>query len=96
MNKVYNKYHKNAPVDAVYVGRPTVWGNPYTHIRSATTEAKYFVQSREEAVEAFREYLLADAELTGLVKLHLKGKDLICWCAPAACHADVLLEIANS
>jgi hypothetical protein len=26
----------------------------------------------------------------------LKGKDLACWCAPGdACHADVLLELAN-
>jgi hypothetical protein len=25
----------------------------------------------------------------------LAGKHLICWCAPAACHADVLREIAN-
>jgi hypothetical protein len=25
----------------------------------------------------------------------LRGKDLICWCAPEACHADVLLELAN-
>ena len=26
----------------------------------------------------------------------LKGKDLVCWCAPAACHADILLKIANN
>ncbi|GAG87489.1 unnamed protein product, partial [marine sediment metagenome] len=25
----------------------------------------------------------------------LKGKDLVCWCAPLPCHADVLLELAN-
>lgn len=26
----------------------------------------------------------------------LRGRDLVCWCAPdAACHADVLLELAN-
>jgi hypothetical protein len=23
------------------------------------------------------------------------GKDLLCWCAPERCHADVLLELAN-
>jgi hypothetical protein len=26
----------------------------------------------------------------------LRGKDLVCWCAPDACHADVLLELANA
>ena len=25
----------------------------------------------------------------------LKGKDLVCWCAPAPCHADILVELAN-
>ena len=30
------------------------------------------------------------------IKHELKGKDLVCWCAPQPCHADVLLEIANS
>jgi len=25
----------------------------------------------------------------------LRGKDLICWCAPLPCHADILLELAN-
>jgi hypothetical protein len=26
----------------------------------------------------------------------LRGKDLICWCAPKPCHADVLLDLANA
>ena len=26
----------------------------------------------------------------------LRGKDLVCWCAPEACHADVLLKLANA
>ena len=26
----------------------------------------------------------------------LRGKDLVCWCAPEACHGDVLLELANA
>ena len=25
----------------------------------------------------------------------LRGKDLVCWCAPQRCHADVLLKYAN-
>ena len=31
------------------------------------------------------------------VRLELRGKDLACWCPlDAPCHADVLLDIANS
>jgi hypothetical protein len=28
-------------------------------------------------------------------KRELKGKDLVCYCAPLACHGDVLSRIAN-
>lgn len=32
-----------------------------------------------------------------IVRAELRGKNLACWCKPgAACHADVLLEIANA
>jgi hypothetical protein len=31
-----------------------------------------------------------------MAALHeLRGKDLICWCAPERCHADVLIELVN-
>ena len=26
----------------------------------------------------------------------LRGRNLVCFCAPAACHGDVLLELANA
>ncbi|MCA1696094.1 MAG: DUF4326 domain-containing protein [Actinobacteria bacterium] len=25
----------------------------------------------------------------------LRGRDLVCWCAPGACHADILLALVN-
>lgn len=91
MPKVYNKHHKNAPSDAVYVGRPTKWGNPFSHLPD--TKAAFQVESREEAVRYYRNML--SEEDHQMIKRELKGKDLVCWCAPKACHADVLLEIAN-
>jgi Domain of unknown function (DUF4326) len=49
---------------------------------------------RLEGIEKFRRYLLGNEKLMG--ELHeLKGKDLLCWCAPKPCHGDVLLEFAN-
>lgn len=30
------------------------------------------------------------------IKEALRGRDLCCWCPPGPCHADVLLEIANT
>jgi hypothetical protein len=86
MPKVYNKRDPNCPADAIYVGRPTKWGNPFSIGRHG---------SREYVVDAFRHWFMVNNSLR--VHIHeLRGKDLICWCAPKSCHADVLLELANS
>lgn len=77
----------------VYIGRPSKWGNPYSHLPVGTL-AQHIVATRQEAVDAYRQYLLSNPKLMN--DLHeLRGKDLICWCAPNACHGDILLELAN-
>ncbi len=82
--KVLNKKRDIIPKDAVYVGRPSEFGNPFAIGRDGT---------REEVIEMFRQWLLKS---TLMDEIHrLKGKDLVCWCAPQACHADILLDIAN-
>lgn len=85
--KVLNKYKNGIPKDAVYVGRPTKWGNPF--VVGVHGE-------RGECVEKFREWVYTQPELIEAIKRDLKGKDLVCFCAPKSCHADVLIEIANS
>jgi hypothetical protein len=86
MPRVYNKHGDDViPPDAVYVGRPSKWGNPFVIGING---------SRDDVVMQYRRYLEKSPAL--LTDLHeLKGKDLVCWCAPRACHADVLLEKAN-
>lgn len=79
--------NRTAP-NSVYVGRPSKWGNPY-RIGHNPSEAARLV-----AVEGYREYI-SRAYSKSDIRDTLKGKDLVCWCAPKACHADVLLEIAN-
>lgn len=95
MCKVFNKRHGGVPADAVYIGRPSKWGNPFTHLSQGTT-AQYFMFSRDEAVDAYEQWLLKRPALVAAAKQELRGKDLVCWCAPARCHGDVLLKIANS
>lgn len=70
----------------VYVGRPSVWGNPFREGVDGT---------REEVIERYRSYLLGNERLMGMLP-QLRGKVLGCWCAPKSCHADVLLELANA
>lgn len=89
--KVWNRRDKKTPIDAVYVGRPTMWGNPFSY--KPGTAAQFEVDSRAEAIEAYRKRLTP--KLIALARTELKGYDLVCWCSPLPCHADVLLEIAN-
>lgn len=93
------------PEGAVYVGRPSKWGNPY-HVRSS----RYVVDTRwgyehycaegeaqGVAVRLFREdWVLAREPFDSLDLAELRGRDLVCWCDLfSPCHADVLLELAN-
>lgn len=92
------------PPGAVYVGRPSKWGNPFP----------VDIYGQDGAVDRFRRLL--NGEMTArevnrssayfnpsLARFRirisvgmLRGKDLACWCPlDEPCHADVLLEWAN-
>lgn len=84
MPRVLNRRDHGA--SGIYVGRPSRFGNPFLIGRDG---------SREQVIAKYREWLCEQPDLVAAAKIELHGKDLICWCAPLACHADVLLEIAN-
>lgn len=72
------------PDGAVYVGRPSRWGNPFT-------VEKY---GRAHAIELYRQMLRAPGAGWMIEDLAaLKPTALVCWCAPLPCHADVLAEL---
>jgi len=87
------------PEGAVYVGRPTKWGNPWRH-------SQWKHDLRRRAVHLFERWLNGsnrpeDIEERRLAIMkgigELRGKDLACWCPlDEPCHADVLLELANN
>jgi hypothetical protein len=86
---------KNDDYD-IYIGRPSKWSNPFTHIKDKNTLAKYIVKNRKEAIEAYREWITNGDGQYLLKDLHeLKGKTLGCWCKPKACHGEVLVELVN-
>lgn len=76
----------------VYIGRPSKWGNPYSHKEG--TQARFKVATREEAINKYREYILNKPELLEDL-CELKGKTLGCWCAPKLCHGDILVELVE-
>lgn len=83
---VLNKGRDKIPPSAVYVGRPSKWGNPFLIAIDGT---------REEIIAKYANWLDGMVHNGKLDLDELRGKDLVCWCAPLPCHADVLLELAN-
>jgi hypothetical protein len=81
MPKVHNKHARTAPADAVYVGRGSLWGNPF----------RIGIDGDRNAVcDRFECEILPALDVRAL-----RERDLICYCAPQRCHADALLKKAN-
>jgi len=84
---------QKAPYD-VYIGRPSRWGNPFSHLPNSAAEFR--VGTRTEAIEAYEKWLLEQPDLVERAKHELRGQVLGCWCAPLGCDGDVLARIANT
>ncbi len=83
MCRVVNKYKEEYDV---YIGRGSVWGNPFKIGADGT---------REEVIEKFRLYLWEQIKVGKIRKEHLielDSKRLGCFCAPQACHGDIIVK----
>ena len=69
----------------VDVGRPTKWGNPFVIGKHS---------NRAEVIELYEQWLYENKALMAALG-ELRGMVLGCWCAPLACHGDVLVRLAN-
>jgi hypothetical protein len=87
---------KRDPFD-VYIGRRPApegaragsdgrWGNPFKAGRDGT---------RQEVIAKYERWLLDQPELMRQLP-DLRGKIFGCWCAPKACHGDVLVRLSNA
>lgn len=87
MCKVLNarKVGKRSSAMQVYIGRPSKWGNPFVIGRDG---------SRADVIAKYRAWIVAEPALMNALD-ELRGRDLTCWCAPIACHGDVLIDLAN-
>lgn len=79
--RVLNKYKDHIPPSAVYCGRGSPWGNPFVIGKDGT---------REEVCDSFEREILPTLDVSSL-----RGKDLVCFCAPKRCHCDAILKEAN-
>lgn len=78
-------YPKGLPPGAMRIGRPGVWGNPFTVER----------HGRDRAIQLFRVYAENRLRRQPDWLKPLEGKSLACFCTPLACHGDVLLELLD-
>jgi hypothetical protein len=82
-----NLPHSNTEI--VYIGRPSIFGNPYRIGYDGT---------RVEVIQKYELYVVDrikhDPWFRDAVK-GLHGKLLSCWCRPLPCHGDVLVKIAE-
>jgi hypothetical protein len=85
MCRVLNKHLGGVPAVAVYVGRGSKWGNPFRIGADG---------DRATVIAAHARWLRDQHDLLRALD-ELRGRDLVCFCAPRACHADLLLRLAN-
>ena len=97
------------PENTVYVGRPSIFGNPFTP-KTVWGDVPYLLAKKtfkgfqnqdwdvdkEVGLDACLK-LFKTWAIENLTNLEmLRGKNLACWCKEGEpCHADVLLELAN-
>lgn len=85
--KVLNKKRDKIPEGSVYIGRPGPFGNPFVIGKDGdrgnviTKFTKHFM----DRIAGDQEFRLKVHGLSG-------APALVCWCAPAACHGDVIAE----
>ncbi len=76
--------NKKKEAFTVYIGRGSIWGNPYKIDRYNT---------REMVINRYKEHLynqISSGEITKEQLIALDGETLGCFCKPAKCHGDVI------
>jgi len=69
--------------NAVYIGRPSKWGNPFK-------VSKYGLR---KCLEKYCEWLENQLRIDTDFLEPLRGKDLVCFCPLSqTCHADIIIE----
>lgn len=85
--RLFNKQTDAVPDDAVYIGRPGPWGNPFVIGEHG---------DRAAVIEQYRDWLLRRPDLIVRMGRELRGRDLVCWCAPLPCHGNIIIDLLPS
>ena len=99
---VVNKYTHAPTEHDVYIGRGSVFGNPYTHLPSSRKDA-IKVKTRAEACAQYQKHFMAQTaviarkELLQLINKVINNEpvNLVCFCSPKQCHGDYLKQVID-
>ena len=86
MCKVLNKRLAGVPAGTVYIGRSGRWGNPFRIGPDG---------DRADVIAKHERWLAEQRDLLRALD-ELRGRNLVCFCAPLPCHGDLLLRLANA
>jgi hypothetical protein len=68
----------------VYIGRPSIYGNPFIAGRDGT---------RKEVIRKFKQYATHNPRVLKAIAALPKRAILGCHCKPKACHGDVIVQL---
>ena len=83
--KLFNIHHKDAPPDAIYIGRGSRWGNQWVIGPDGT---------RDEVCNRYDEAAELHYPMMKQAFAELHGKPLVCFCYPKRCHGETLIRLA--
>ena len=99
---VYNRRIETHNKNDFYIGRGSVLGNPYSHIKDRKTKAIYEAKDRDDAIDKYSHYfdLMYGSNKTftqavdEIYTVYKKGEDVYlgCFCTPLRCHGNIIKE----
>lgn len=104
MIQVVNKYKHKPSTDFtdVYIGRGSVYGNPYTHLTNSKFNDVTIVASREESISKYKDWFYKELETNPSFKTSVESLkeivnlNLVCFCKPQQCHGDIIKEYLDN
>jgi len=92
--KVIHIRNKTGSINEVYIGRGGPFGNPVMLGKQCPVCGEIH-HKKGSTLDCYKIYLhdrmAADVYFAKEIQ-RMKGKTLVCFCKPAACHGDVLVE----
>lgn len=83
--------------DFVFIGRPSIFGNPYSH--KEKSRAEYKTETRIEAIEMYKKHLDKNPHLIDSLIKELQESNtnkIGCYCTPKRCHGEILIEFIEN